>query len=45
MYSPMNFAARRTILEDGFVRTMQQLKAEGSPLRAMLEGAGLRAKS
>ncbi len=45
MYSPMNFAARRTILEEGFVRTMKHLKAEGSPLRAMLEDAGLRAKS
>ncbi len=44
MYSPMNFAARRTILEDGFVRTTQQLKAEGSALRAKLEAAGLRAK-
>jgi len=45
MYSPMNFAARRTILEDGFTRTMKQLKAPGSPLRAMLERAGLRAKN
>lgn len=44
MYSPMNFAARRTILEHGFVRTMQQLKATGSPLRAKLEAAGLNAK-
>ncbi len=44
MYSPMNFAARRTILEDGFVRTTQQLKAESSPLRTALERAGLRAK-
>lgn len=44
MYSPMNFAARRTILEDGFVRTMRQLKAEGSLLRAKLEAAGLRPK-
>lgn len=44
MYSPMNFAARRTILEDGFVRTIKHLKEEGSPLRAMLESAGLRPK-
>jgi NTE family protein len=43
MYSPMNFAVRRTILEDGFVRTIRQLKAEGSPLRAKFEAAGLRA--
>jgi predicted acylesterase/phospholipase RssA len=41
MYSPMNFAARRAILEDGFVRTIEQLKQEGSPLRAELEAAGL----
>jgi NTE family protein len=44
MYSPMNFAARRTILEDGYVRTMQQLKAEGSTLRATLVSAGLSPK-
>lgn len=41
MYSPMNFAARRTILEDGFVRTMEQLKQPESLLRAKLEAAGL----
>jgi predicted acylesterase/phospholipase RssA len=44
MYSPMNFAARRTILEDGYRRTMSQLKAEASPLRTKLEAAGLRPK-
>jgi predicted acylesterase/phospholipase RssA len=44
MYSPMNFAARRAILENGFVRTMRQLKAPDSPLRTKLEAAGLRAK-
>lgn len=44
MYSPMNFAARRAILEDGFLRTTAQLKQEGSPLRAKLEGAGLTPK-
>lgn len=44
MYSPMNFAARRAILEDGFTRTTRQLKAEDSPLRAKLEAAGLRMK-
>lgn len=42
MYSPMNFAARRTILEEGYVRTMRQLQHEGSPLRVRLEAAGLR---
>ncbi|MBZ0121463.1 MAG: patatin-like phospholipase family protein [Sandaracinaceae bacterium] len=41
MYSPMNFAARRTILEDGYVRTTRQLKDEGSHLRRALETAGL----
>lgn len=41
MHSPMNFAARRTILEDGYVRTLSRLKREGSELRAALEGAGL----
>jgi NTE family protein len=45
MYSPMNFAARRTILEDGFVRTMRQLKTEGSELATKLEAAGLRKKA
>jgi NTE family protein len=44
MYSPMNFAARRTILEDGYVRTMGRLKSEGSKLRAKLVEAGLKPK-
>ena len=44
MYSPMNFAARRTILEDGYVRTIKRLRADGSDLRAALERAGLRKK-
>jgi len=39
MYSPMNFAARRAILEDGYRRTREALEAEGSPLRAHLEAA------
>lgn len=37
MHSPMNFAARRTLLEDGFVRTKRQLEDPRSPLRAMFE--------
>ncbi|MCC6872790.1 MAG: hypothetical protein IT378_00665 [Sandaracinaceae bacterium] len=41
MYSPMNFAARRTILEDGYVRTTRLLKDERSHLRRALETAGL----
>ena len=44
MYSPMNFAARRAILEDGFTQTMRLLKSPDSSLRAMFEKAGLRAK-
>ena len=44
MYSPMNFAARRTILEDGYVSTTKKLQREGSALRATLESAGLRAR-
>ncbi|MEQ8452927.1 MAG: patatin-like phospholipase family protein [Sandaracinaceae bacterium] len=42
MYSPMNFAARRAILEDGYRRTRQALDADGSELRAHLLAAGLR---
>ena len=45
MYSPMNFAARRTILDEGYRRTTGQLRADGSTLRASLEAAGLRAKA
>lgn len=35
MHSPMNFAARRAILEDGFVRTKRLLEDPSSPLREM----------
>jgi NTE family protein len=45
MHSPMNFAARRTILEDGYVRTIKQLKDASSPLRTAFERAGLRPKA
>ena len=41
LHSPMNFAARRMILEHGYTTTIQRLRAEGSPLRALLESAGL----
>lgn len=41
MYSPMNFAVRRVILEDGFTTTTRLLRAEGSPLRAAFEARGL----
>lgn len=41
MYSPMNFAARRVILEDGYTSTMRSLKDPASPLRRALAGRGL----
>jgi NTE family protein len=44
MHSPMNFAARRTILEDAFTSTFRALRAEGSPLRSALCARGLRWK-
>ncbi len=44
MYSPMNFAARRVILEDGYKSTMAVLKEPDSPLRRAIEAKGLRAK-
>lgn len=40
MYSPMNFAARRVILEDGYTTTKQILSDEASPLRKTLKAAG-----
>lgn len=45
MYSPMNFAARRVILEDGYKTTMALLRDPASPLRRALEKKGLRAKT
>lgn len=42
MYSPMNFAARRAILEDAYTRTVRRLREEPSPLRETLSGRGLR---
>lgn len=44
MYSPMNFAARRAILEDAYTRTIQRLREEPSPLRQTLSDRGLRFK-
>lgn len=40
MYSPMNFAARRVILEDGYKTTMLRVRDDSSPLRAAFENAG-----
>jgi predicted acylesterase/phospholipase RssA len=44
LYSPMNFAARRVILEDGYKTTMALLRDPGSPVRRAFEDKGLRAK-
>jgi predicted acylesterase/phospholipase RssA len=42
MYSPMNFAARRTILEEAYSTTLQQLRNPEFPARRALEARGLR---
>ncbi len=41
MYSPMNFAARRVILEDGYKTTKALLADPDAPLRKALEAKGL----
>ena len=45
MHSPMNFDARRVILEDGYTSTIRSLREESSPLREALEGLGLKSRS
>ena len=45
MYSPMNFAARRHILEDGYTQTTKALRNPDSELRRALESRGLVTKS
>jgi predicted acylesterase/phospholipase RssA len=40
MYSPMNFAARRAILEEGYTSTVRRLNEPDSPLRKTLERHG-----
>ncbi len=45
MFSPMNFAARRLILEDGYRATLNEIRREGSPIRRALERCGHRPKS
>jgi NTE family protein len=42
MYSPMNFAARRAILEEGYTSTARMLSEPGSPIRLALEERGYR---
>lgn len=41
MYSPMNFASRRAILEDGYTTTIRRLREESSSLRAAFESKGM----
>jgi predicted acylesterase/phospholipase RssA len=41
MHSPMNFAARRAILEDAYRATRRALRAPSSPLRSAFEAEGL----
>jgi len=40
MHSPMNFAARRTILEHGYTSTMARLRTERAPIREAFEARG-----
>lgn len=45
MYSPMNFAARRAILEEGYTSTVRLLNRPESPLRLALERRGYRVRT
>jgi len=45
MFSPMNFAARRVILEDGYRSTLGEIRREDSPIRRALERRGHRVKA
>jgi predicted acylesterase/phospholipase RssA len=42
MYSPMNFAARRAILQEGYTSTVRLLSDPDSPLRGTLREHGLK---
>lgn len=42
MYSPMNFAARRAILEEGYTSTVRQLGDPENPLRKAFESRGFK---
>jgi hypothetical protein len=42
MYSPMNFAARRAILQEGYTSTVRQLGDPESSLRRTFEAHGYR---
>ena len=45
MHSPMNFDARRALLEEGYTATTRTLREEDSPLRLALEKLGLTRKA
>ena len=45
MHSPMNFDARRAILEDGYSATLRDLRDPESTLRQSLEHAGLKIRA
>jgi predicted acylesterase/phospholipase RssA len=42
MYSPMNFAARRAILQEGYTSTVRWLSEPDSPLARMLQAHGFK---
>lgn len=45
LYSPMSFAARRAILEDGYRTTLRSVRREDSPLRQALVAQGYGVKA
>ena len=45
MYSPMNFAARRVILEEAYTSTMKRLKDPSSPLHKLGRGGATALRS
>lgn len=45
VHSPMNFAARRVILEEAFKSTVNELRKNDSRLRALFERKGLKASA
>ncbi len=44
MHSPMNFDARRLILEEGYTSTIKSLREEDSALRRSFEALGLKSR-
>ena len=45
MHSPMNYAARRVVLEEGYTTTLRALRDTSSPLRLALDAHGLRVRA